>query len=85
MSEDNNQEEEEEAVMVPLVAHAPAAPSLPPTIVEEIEKMFLRLEFSQAVVLKLVDSQGIDSPQTLASLSDKDIAAICYVIHRPSG
>ena len=56
---------------MPPAVHAPAAPSLPPTIVKEIEEMFLRLGFSQAVVLKLVDDQGIDSPQTPASLSDE--------------
>ena len=36
--------------------------------VTEMEEMFLRLVFSQAVVLKLVDDQGIDYPWTLASL-----------------
>ena len=50
-----------------------------------MEEMFLRLEFSQAVVLKLLDDQGIDSLWTLARLSDKDIATICDAIHRPGG
>ena len=40
------------------------------------------LGFSQTVVLKLVDNQGIDSPWTLIILSDKYIAAICDLIHR---
>ena len=71
--------------MVPLVAHAQAALSLPPTVVEEIEEMFLRLGISQAVVLKLVDDPGIDSPWTIASLSDEDIIAIYNMICRPSG
>ena len=71
--------------MLLLVAHAPAAPSQPPTIVKEMEEIFLRLGFSQAVVLKLVDGQGIDSPWTLASLSDEDITIICDIICRPSG
>ena len=71
--------------MVLSVASTLAAPSLTPTMVKEMEKMFLRLGFSQAVVLKLVDDQGIDSPSTLASLSDKDITAICNVICQPSG
>ena len=57
-------------------------PSLPPTVVKE---MFLRLGFSQAVVLKLVDDPGIDSPQTLASFFDEDIIAICVMIYRPGG
>ena len=39
----------------------PAAESLPPTIIEEMEQMFLGLGFSQTVVQKLVDDQGIDS------------------------
>ena len=85
LSEANKQKKEDEAVMVPPVAHAPAAPSTPPTIIKEMEEMFLRLSFSQAVVLKPVDDKGIDSPWTLASLSDKDITAICNMINRPSG
>ena len=35
------------------------------------------------MVVKLVDKQGIDSPWTLASLSEKDITDICDVIRRP--
>ena len=50
-----------------------------------MEKMFFRLGFSQAVVLKLVDYQGIDSPQTLASLSDEEITEIFDIIYRPGG
>ena len=85
LSEPNKQKEEDEVVMAPRVTYTPAAPSPPPTIVQEMEEMFLRLGFSQAVVLKLVDDQGIDSPWTLASLYDEDIADICDVIHRPGG
>ena len=81
MNEPDDQGEEEEAVMAPLVACSPVAP----TVFKEIEHMFLRLGFGQAVVLKLVDDQGINSPWTLASLSDEDIEAICDVIHRPNG
>ena len=55
----------------------------PTTIIKEMEEMFLRLGFIQTVAIKLVDDQGIDSPWTLASLSDKDIAAIYDIIHRP--
>ena len=47
--------------------------------------MFLRLGFSQAIVLKLVEDQGIDSPCTLASLSHENTIAICDMIHRPGG
>ena len=47
-----------------------------------LEEMFLRLGFSQIVAMKLVDDQGIDSPWTLVSLSDENIAAIGNVIHR---
>ena len=54
-SEANNQGEEEEAVMMPSVACTPAVPSLPPTIVKEMEETFLRLGFSQTVARKLVD------------------------------
>ena len=80
-SEANNQGKEKEAVMMPALATA----SLSPTVVKEMEEMFLRLGFNQAVVLKLVNDQGINSPCTLTSLSDKDIAAICDMIHRPGG
>ena len=47
--------------------------------------MLLRLGFSQTVAMKLVDEQGIDSPWTLDSLSDEDIAATCNMIGRPGG
>ena len=62
-----------------------AAPNPPPTIFEEMQEIFLRLVFSQSLALKLVDDQGIDSPWTLASLSNEDIAAMYNVIHRPVG
>ena len=62
-----------------------ATESLPSTIIIEMEEMFLRLGFSQTVAMKLLDDQGIDSPQTLASLSDKDIATICNMIRRAGG
>ena len=68
-----------------LIACALAAPNPPPTIVKQMEEMFLRLGVCQAVVLKLVDDQGIDSPWTLASLSDENIATICGRLHRPNG
>ena len=84
-SEAKNQGKEEEAVIVLLIACALAAPNPAPTIVKQMEEMFLRLGVCQAVVLKLVDDQGIDSPWTLASLSNEDIAAIYNVIHRPVG
>ena len=67
------------------VACTLATSSPPPTIVEDMAEMFLRLGFSQALVLKLVDDQEIDFPWTLVSLSDGDITAICDVIHRPGG
>ena len=67
LREANKQKEEDEAVQVLPVVHALVMPSLPPTIVKEMEEIILRLGFSQAVVLKLVDDQGIDSPGTLAS------------------
>ena len=41
------------------------------------------LGFTQTVAQKLVGDQGIDSPWTLASLSDDDITTICNVIKRP--
>ena len=50
-----------------------------------MEEMFLRLGFSQTVSMKLVDDQGIDFLQTLASVSDKDIASIFYLIRRLGG
>ena len=62
------------------VTCAPALPSPPPIIVKEMEEMFLRLGFSKAVVLKLVDDQGINSQQTLASLYDEYIATVSNMI-----
>ena len=70
---------------VMLGRHASAAKSLPPTIIKEMEEMYFRLGFNQTVDQKLANDQGIDSPQTLASLSDEDIAAICGMIRRPGG
>ena len=52
------------------------------TIKEQMQKMFLRMFFCQTVAEKLVKDQGIDSPQTLTSLSDEDISAICDLIKR---
>ena len=46
--------------------------------------MFIRLMFIKTVVEKIVDNQGIDSPETLSSLSDDDIASICDAIKRSS-
>ena len=80
LSEANKQKEEDEASTVPPARCTLVTPNLPPTIVKEMEELIVRLGFSQAVVLKLVDNQGIDSPWTLASLSDEDIANICDVI-----
>ena len=84
-SEANNQGVEEEAVKAPVAAHALAQPHLPPIDMEEMEKMFLTLRFSQTVVLKLVEDKVTHSPQTLANLSDEDIAPIYDMIHRPGG
>ena len=84
LSEANKQKEEEKAAMASLVSCTQAAPSPPPTIIQEMEVIFLRLGFSQTVAMKLVDDQGINSPWTLASLSDEDIATIFDVICRSS-
>ena len=61
-SEANDKGEEEKAVKVLPTARAQATPSHPPTVIKEMEETFLRLGFSQAVVLKLVEDQGRDSP-----------------------
>ena len=84
MSEASNQEEEDEAVIVPPAAHTLLVPSSPPTVIEEMDEMFLRLGFSQAIMLKLVDDKGIDSLWTLTRLFDEDIGTICGVIYRSS-
>ena len=63
----------------------PAIASSPPTIKDKMHAMFLRLLFSQMVVKKLVENQGIDSSRSLASLSENDITAICDVIKMPYG
>ena len=77
-------EEEEEVVPVMLGRCVPATESLP-SIIKEMEKIFLDLGFNQVVAQKLVDDQEIDSSKTLTSLSDEDITAICDVIRRPGG
>ena len=64
----NKQKEEDEDNTALPMSCAPAAESPPPTIVNEMEEIFLRLGFSQAVVMKLVDDQGIGSPRMLAYL-----------------
>ena len=56
-----------------------------PNVKQLMERMFLRLCFSQTVARKLKEDQGVDSPWTLASLSDKDIATIYDVICRFNG
>ena len=60
--------------------HEPANRPPPPTVKQLVEKMLLRLGFSQLVARKLVDDKG-----TLASLSDENIANICDLIQRPGG
>ena len=57
----DKQKEEHVAETAPPARYTPAAESLPPTIVEEMEEMFLRLGFTQTVAMKLVDNQGMDS------------------------
>ena len=65
--------------------HSLARESLPPTIVEDMEEMSLRLGFSQTATMKLVDNKEIDSPWTLAIQCDEDIVTFCDVIRRPGG
>ena len=48
-------------------------------------EMFGRLMFSQMAAELLVEEQGRDSPQTLVSIFDVKIAAICDIIRRPDG
>lgn len=47
--------------------------------------MFILLMFSQMVVKKLVDDQGMYSHEILGSLSDNDIVSICNMFRRPGG
>ena len=56
-------DKEKDVVQTVLPARcSPAAESLPPTIIKQMEEMFLKLAFSQTVAMKLVDHQGIDYP-----------------------
>ena len=80
LSEANKQKEEDVVETVPLVRCAPAAESLPPTVVEEMEEIILRLGFGQTVAMKVVDDQGIDSPW---SLSDENITTIWDMMQKP--
>ena len=81
----NKEKQEDEFVTVMLGRCTPAAESAPLIIIEEMEEMFLRLGFSSTVTQKLVDDQEIDSPQTLMSLSDEDITAMCNMSRWPCG
>ena len=54
----------------------PATECLLPTIIKQIEEMFLNIGFSQVVAEKLVNDQRTDSPWILASLSDEDICDV---------
>ena len=78
----NKEKEEKEVVTVTLGWCAPAAESLPLSIIKEMEDMFLRLGFSPTVAQKLVDDQRICFPWTLARLSDEIITVICDVFRR---
>ena len=51
----------------------PAAECLPSTILEQMEKMFLELRFSQLVVEKPLYDKGIDFWLTLTNIYDLDI------------
>ena len=51
--EANEQKKEDVAEMVPLEKCTLAAPSMLPTIIEEMEEMFLRLGFSQQAYLMM--------------------------------
>ena len=63
----------------------PVIESIPPTIKDEMQMMFIRLLFSQMMAEKLVEDWGIYSPWTIASLSDDGITVIFVVILRPCG
>ena len=54
-----------------LCYHEPAIESLPLTVEDEMQVMFIILLFSQLVVEKLAIHQGIYSPQNIASISDE--------------
>ena len=56
-----------------------------PTVKQLMERMLLRLCFSQTVDRKLGEDQGKDFPWILASLSDNDIATTHDVICRFNG
>ena len=62
-----------------------AIESPPLTIKDEMQEMFVWLLFSQRIAKKLVDDQEIDSPNTLASISNNDIVTICDIIRRHGG
>ena len=78
----DKEKEEDKTLTVVLGKWTPSPGSWPLTIVKEIKDMFLRLDFSQTVAQKLADDQGKNVPCTLASVSDKNINAICDVIRR---
>ena len=50
-------------------AHMSSTESIP-LITEQMKEMFLSLGFNQMVAQKLVNDQRLDSPRTIASLSN---------------
>ena len=74
----DKKKEEDEVATVVLGSCLPATGSPPPTVKDEMQGMFLRLELSPMAAQK-------NSPWTLANLLDEDITAICDVIRMPDG
>ena len=62
--------------------HGPAIKSLPPTVKDKMQVIFVSLLFCQMVTKNLLKKQGVGSPRTFVSISYNDIIAISDVIRR---
>ena len=81
-----DEEKKEDKVATAVLTNYMSLTQSPPlTIKDEMQEMFLRWGFGQMVAQKLAEDQEIDSPHTLAAISDKDITAICEEIRKPGG
>ena len=50
-----------------------------------LQAVYIWLDFSPEAAMKLVREQGLDSPERLRVLPDKNVNDICYVMRKPGG
>ena len=50
-----------------------------------LQDMYFLLRFSSEATSLLIQEQGLDSPERLRVLTDKNVDGICYVMRKPGG